>query len=574
MKKISLFVSLMLVASVLFAQSIDEGKKYLNYERYTGAQDVFSKLLTADPNNVEAAYWLGQTYLQNQDTPDSLAAKELYQKTLQANPNSTLMLVGMGEIDLMEGRKDEARNKFEAAISSTKKRDLPDILLPIARANIDTRNGDTQYAIQKLNEAAERDKKNPAIQIALGDAYRKLIDGANATIAYQNAIVMDPSNAKPSFMIGRIYETQGYGQENIYMKYYNDAIAADSNYAPVYYWLYDYYYRRDVNKAREYLSKYIAHSDADSKNCYAEASLFYVSQLYQQAIDKADQCISSPGQKIFPNLYGLKAYSYDKLGDSVNAKKYFEEFFEKVNPDKIGPNDYATYGRILLSFPDTDSLAAIYVQKAIDLDTIPANKLDYVKSTAASLVKNKEYVKAGNWYEKILTLKPDYGKVDLYYAGYNNYRGGDYVKADSIFGLYMEKYPEDAFGAYMRARAAEGIDTAGVDQLAKPYYQKVIAIYDTANDKSTVKDYIIPAYRYMVANSYNINKNVDSALFYNEHILLIDPTDPTAIKTKEALMGVTVKEKTKTDGDEVKEKTKSEGMKVKTKNGQVKVKSK
>ena len=69
------------------------------------------------------------------------------------------MLVGMGEIDLMEGRKDEARNKFETAISLTKKRDLPDILLPIARANIDTKNGDTQYAIQKLNEAADRDKK-------------------------------------------------------------------------------------------------------------------------------------------------------------------------------------------------------------------------------------------------------------------------------------------------------------------------------------------------------------------------------------------------------------------------------
>ena len=74
-------------------------------------------------------------------------------------------------------------------------------------------------------------------------------------------------------MIGRIYETQGYGQEPIYMKYYNDAIAADPNFAPVYYWLYNYYYQRDVNKAREYLNKYIAVADNDSKNCYAEASL-------------------------------------------------------------------------------------------------------------------------------------------------------------------------------------------------------------------------------------------------------------------------------------------------------------
>ncbi len=582
MKKISLLASLIILGNVLFAQSIDEGKKFLNYERYTSAQAAFQKLLTADPNNIEAAYWLGQTYLQNQDNPDSIAAKELYQKTLQAHPNEPLMLVGMGEIDLMEGRKDEARNKFETAISLTKKRDREGILLPVGRANIDARNGDAVYAIQKLNEAADMDKKNPDIQIALGDAYRKQIDGANATVAYQTAASMDPKNAKAPFMIGRIYETQGYGQEPIYMKHYNDAIAADPNFAPVFYWLYNYYYQRDVNKSREYLTKYIAVSDNDSKNCYAEASLLYVSQLYQQAIDKSNQCITSGGEKVFPNLYGLKAYSYDKMGDSLNAKKYFEEFFAKVNPDKIGPNDYATYGRVLLKLGGSDSLeivkndslASVYIDKAIALDTVPANKLDYVKSTAASLADAKKYAQAGNWYTKILTLKPDYGKVDLYYAGYNDYRGEQYVKADSIFGLYMTKYPEDAFGAYMRARSAEGIDTTGAQGMAKPYYQKVIDIYDTATDKSTTKDYIIPSYRYMVANSYNVQKDKDAALNYNSKILAIDPTDPTALKTHEALNGIKQKTKTDAEGNVEKEKTKTDSNKVKVKDGKTKIKDK
>ncbi len=582
MKKFSLLASFIMLVNVLLAQSIDEGKKFLNYERYTSANDIFSKLLAADPNNVDAAYWLGQTYLQNQDNPDSLAAKALYQKTLQANPNAPLMLVGMGEIDLMEGRKDEARNKFETAISLTKKRDREDILLPIGRANIDARNGDTHYAIDKLNEAADMDKKNAEIQIALGDAYRKLIDGANATTAYQNALNLDPKNARADFMIGRIYETQGYGQEAIYMKYYNDAIAADPNFAPVDYWLYNYYYKRDVNKAKEYLTKYIAVSDNDSKNCYFEASLEFVSQRYQQAIDKSNQCITAGGNKAFPNLYGLKAYSYDKLGDSLNAKKYFEEFFAKVNPDKIGPNDYATYGRVLLKLGGNDSLetvkndslASVYIGKAIALDTVPANKLDYVQSTAASLIDAKKYAQGAAWYTKILTLKPDYGKVDLYYAGYNDYRGSEYVKADSIFGLYMTKYPEDPFGAYMRGRSAEGIDTTGAQGLARPYYQKVIDIYDTATDKSTVKNYIIPSYRYLLAYSYNIQKNKDAALDYNSKILAIDPTDATALKTQEALSGIKQKIKTDDEGNVTKEKTKTDSTKVKVKDGKTKTKDK
>src|SRR5664279_5342978 len=328
-------------------------------------------------------------------------------------------MVGMGEISLMEGQKEDARNKFEAAMSIPKKKELPEIQEAVGRANVDTKSGDPVYAIGLLNQAADKDKKNAEVQILLGDAYRKMIDGANATTSYTNALAIDPKSARADFMIGRIYETQGYGQEAIYMKYYNDAIAADPNFAPVYYWLYNYYYERDVNKSREYLNKYIAVADPDSKNCYAEASLLYVSKLYQQAITKSDECISTGGTKVYPNVYGLKAYSYDKLGDSINAKKYFDEFFAKVNPDKIGPNDYATYGKVLLKIPakdsmdkvHNDSLASIYIDKAVALDTVPANKLDYVKSTAESLIASKNYADAGKWYTKILKLKPDYGKI-------------------------------------------------------------------------------------------------------------------------------------------------------------------
>ncbi len=546
MKKISLLASLIFLGNVLFAQSINDGKKFLNYERYTSAQDVFSKLVAANPNNVEAAYWLGQTYLENSDNPDTAAAKALYQKTLQANANAPLMLVGVGEIELMEGKKDDARNRFETAISLTKGKDA-DVLSAVGRANVDAKAGDAVYAIDKLNQAAARDKKNSQIQIELGDAYRKMIDGANATTAYQNALSLDPKNARASFMIGRIYETQGFGQEPIYMKYYNETIAEDPNFTPVYYWLYNYYYNRDVNKSRDYLSKYIAVADPSSKNCYAQASLLYVSQLYKEAIAKSDECITQGGPKPYPNLYGLKAYSYDKMGDSLNAKKYFDEFFAKVNPDKIGPNDYATYGKILLKFPGNDSLASVYVAKAVLLDTVPANKLDYIKSTAESLVAAQKYADAGKWYTKLLDQKKDYGKVDLYYAGYNDYRGSNYVGADSVFKLYQAKYPEDIFGWYMGARSKEGIDTSGEQGLAKPDYEKVIALADTAADKSTVKDKVIPALRYMVAYNYNIKKDKEAAITFNNKILEIDPADATALKNKDAFNAAPVKQKIKTE---------------------------
>ncbi|HEV2833159.1 MAG TPA: tetratricopeptide repeat protein [Hanamia sp.] len=539
MKRTGLLFSFILMVNVLFAQSIDEGKKFLNYERFESAATVFNKLLASNPNDVEAAYWLGQTYLQNSDNPDTAAAKALYQKTLQANPNAALMMIGVGEVELMEGKLSDARNRFETAINLTKKRDLDEVLLAVGRANIDPKAGDAVYAVEKLKQAAERNKKSAEIQIALGDAYRKLIDGANATISYQTAMSLDPKNARPNYMIGRIYETQGYGQEPIYMRYYNDAIATDPNFAPVFYWLYSYYYQRDVNKAREYLNKYVAVADKDSKNCYAEASLLYVSKLYAETISKADACITGSGTaKPFPNLYGLKAYAYDKMGDSLNAKKYFEEFFAKVNPEKIGPNDYATYAKVLLDFPGNDTLAASYVNKAIALDTVPENKLGYVKDLAKSLYDEGRFVEAGKWYGRVLDLNPNYGKVDLYYAGYSDYRGGNYKSADSVFQLYQKKYPEDLYGWYLGARSKEGIDTAGTAGLAKPDYEKIIAIADTIADKASIKDKLIPAYRYMVAYYYNVLKNAETANQYNDKILEVDPADATALKTKEAFNSV------------------------------------
>lgn len=538
MKKIGLLASLILLGNVLFAQGINEGKQFLNYERYQSAEDVFKKLLSSDPNNIEAAYWLGQTYLANQDIVDTTSAKDLYQKVLQANPNAPLIMVGIGQVELREGKLTDARNHFETAISLTKKKDKDDILEAVGRANVLAKNGDILYGIAKLNEAADKDKKNAEIFNLIGEGYWKMNDGSNAIINYQKALAIDANDARASWMIGRIYETQGYNQETIYMKHYLDAIREDPNFAPVYYWLYGYYYNRDVNTAADYLNKYIAVADNNSKNCYAKASLMYVSKKYPETISQADACITEAGAKAYPNLYGLKAYAYDKMGDSSKSKEAFEQFFAKVNPDNIGPTDYATYGKVLLQFPGQEAFAESNINKALALDTVVKTKVEFLKDIAKNYADKKNYAAAGKWYGKVLAVDSAFGKTDLFYAGYNDYRGDNYKSSDSIFQIYQQKYPDDPLGWYMGGHAKEGIDTSGALGLARPDYQKVIDIADAMPDKSTVKDKLIPSYRYMVAYYYNIKGQADTALMYNNKILEVDPTDATALKTKDALESV------------------------------------
>ena len=114
---ISLVAVVMMGSNVLIAQNVDQGKKFFYYQRYKSARETFEKVLAANPNDLAATYWLGQTLLKQKD---SVAAKNLYSKLLQQNGNAPLVLAGMGQVELMEGKTNDARQRFESAISITK----------------------------------------------------------------------------------------------------------------------------------------------------------------------------------------------------------------------------------------------------------------------------------------------------------------------------------------------------------------------------------------------------------------------------------------------------------------------
>lgn len=562
-KIISVLITLLFTGNILFAQTIDEGKRFLYYERYTSAKDAFNKLVNANPNNVDAAYWLGQVYL-NQEGADINAAKSLYQKTLNASPNSPLMLVGMGEVALLENNAADARNRFETAITLSKGKDY-NVLNAIARANVDAKAGDAAYAIEKIKSIPEN-KRTAEIWTTLGDAYRKMTDGSNAQISYQSALAVDPNYSRANFMIGRLYQTQGTSQEQYYMKYYNDAMARDPKFAPVYAWLSEYYYRRDINKAREYLDKYIGVADPDSKNCYYQASFLYASSKFQESINKANECIAAGGQNPYLKLYGLKAFAYDKLGDSANAKTFFQTYFQKQKPENLESGDYETYARVLMKFPGNEALASSYIEKAVAIDTLESDKVTLITNVANSYVAAKNYNEAAKWYSRLLTTKKNVTKTDIYNVGYNYYRGGNYKTADSVFTLYQQKYPDDMLGYYYSGRAEAIIDSTGALGLAKPTYEKLIQLASASTDTVRSKPQLITAYNYMIAYYYKKN-DYANALTYVEKILALDPANAQALENRKALLSAT---KVKTKGDETKIKTPTSKEKITPEKAKVK----
>lgn len=520
------------------AQSIEDGKKMMYYEKFISAKNIFQQLLTANPANDEAAFWLGQALIGPDEDKDIQGAKSVYVKGLTAVPNSAFLNAGMGHVELLEGKTANARNHFETALSLGGNKNI-DVMGAVGFANgdFDSKLGDAAYAVQVLKQATETKKfKNAKIMTDLGDAYRKLGDGGNAQLSYEEALRMDGSYARAAFRIGRIYQSQGRSQEALYLKYYNDAIAMDPNYTRVYFILHQYFYETDVVKSAEYLDKYLKAKGSDETNaCFLNTQMKFAQGLFAETITASDACIAASSNP-YPNLYGVKAYAAVKTGDTLAAKNSFEMYFQKQKTEKIGPRDYATYASILWGFPGNDAKAADLIYKAVSLDSIEVNKAAYLKLLAQRYVDQKLNLEAAKVYGRVIAVKPNYTNVDLFNAGYNFYAANQYDSSNRYFGLYAEKYPDDIMGYYMQANANSAIDSNSVLGLAVPYYQKTIEIGEKDPTAPNAKNRLMVAYKYFLGYYFNVKKQKDSALIYVDKALALDPADASMISNKEFIM--------------------------------------
>ena len=497
MKKfLLLLMACVLIHTTMFAQYAD-GIRLLNYEKNKSARETFQKLVDASPQDPQAIYWLGQAILATDGGEPSkeqiASAKALYQKGLGSIGSDPWLVTGMGHIELLErGDINSAKQKFEQAITAStetkgknKGKANPAILNAIGRANakVGSGLGDNLYAIDKLNQAGQLDLTNADIYINKAVNYLKMggENGGEAVKAYQEAVTRDPKSALAYYKIGKVYQSQN--NKELFEQNFDNAITADPTCPLPYFAYYLNYANKDVNKAKEYLDKYVAYADRDPKTDYFVAEYLFRAGKNDESLAKIQELEKSAGLNEIPRLSILSAYNYDRKGDSVQAQANLEKFFANAPADKIEPSDYELAVKVLTKFPGSEAQAATYLEKAIATDTARINKLNYMQQGADMYAKAKNPAEQLNWMKRMVELKGTTTEGDYYRISAAALSAKDYPQTMEWAKKYMAAYPDkpQPYTFYRKAAIASDPDTTsgkGVE-----YLQYIDSIYTLNKDK-------------------------------------------------------------------------------------------
>jgi tetratricopeptide (TPR) repeat protein len=551
MKKSAIVLFTALLSLSVFAQSVQEGVNHLYAERYQSAKSVFEKLVAANPNNIEANYWLGQTYIKTKDTAAAVAQ---FQKLLTANGNAPLALVGMGQVELMQGKTAEARQHFETAISLSKGRkgNDPNILLAIGRANTDTRAGDIAYAVQKLTEASQLASNNAEVFLALGNAHRKIQgNGSQAATAYIKAAGLNPTFAVPYYRLARLYQTQKTNYEAV-VENLNKAVAADPKFAPAYEQLYYHYLidQRNFPKAEDFANKYIANSDKSVENDYIKAQTAFVQNKFDEAIATGKNIIAQAGDKANPRVYKLLGYSYVGKGDSVTARQYVDQYFAKADPENIIGQDYILQADAYAS--DNPAVVREAYLKAAKMDSVLSNQVKVLNEGIERFKKSGHKILEADLRLLSYQLRGSQSSpAELFQIGIPYYQGRSFERADSVFTAYATALPDSVYGWYWSALSKAQQDTTMEQGLAVPMYQKTLEI--AAKDKVRLRSQGIASAGYLAGYYNNIKKDKETAITYLKQGLEFDPTNEALKRGLDALQGSGKRTQTSTSANSAKD---------------------
>ena len=554
MNKFKIF-SVAFLVSVTFgyAQDITQARKAIDAEQYDKAKTMLKSILQTSPIDGRANFLLGNIYL-IQTVTDS--ANIAFQRGLAGTDGSKLNYVGLGTIDLDNGNTVAAEANFALALKDAKKKDVEG-LTAIGRAYTYSAKPNYKKAIEVLNKGKAINPNDALVQLALGDAFYGDKNQNEAYAAYRNAFQFDPTLLRAKVQLGVLLKGAKSYDEAI--KAFNEVIALNPDYGPVYRELAETYYkwgRNKPSKSKEYMQtaigfyeKYLSLTDYSLHSRMRHADFLVLVKDYKALEAEANKMIEM--DKVNPRIFRYLGYSAYENGNADLAIKSLESFIANPN-NKVIAKDYLYLGTAKikkgLSADGLSIDANLYnsaledIRKAIQMEPLAVEDLNEI---GVKMFNQKLYKEAVPIFElgTVSSENKNYIEDNIYYGLSIFYANNKkdvtpdpiaLQKADIAFGNVITASPNYQDAYLYRARTNS---LMGNDPMTIKYYEEFVAKATEKGPeelaKPTTTKKIIESYNTIAASYANTDKV--KAKEYFAKTLALDPTNNYATESLKLL---------------------------------------